>query len=97
MLSKLEEELDLIQRHVNILKLVIKNEPIGIIKLSEMSGIAQHKVRYSLRILEQQGIIRPSPQGAITTRKAKKFLETYPKKLKELSNKMMEMYKALKG
>jgi predicted transcriptional regulator len=97
MLSKLEEELDLIQRHVNILKLVIKNEPLGIIKLSEMSGIAQHKVRYSLRILEQQGIIRPSPQGAITTRKAKKFLETYPKKLKELSNKMMEMYKALKG
>lgn len=96
MLSKLEEELDLIQRHVNILKLVIKNEPIGIIKLSEMSGIAQHKVRYSLRILEQQGIIRPSPQGAITTRKAKKFLETYPKKLKELSDKMMEMYKSFK-
>jgi len=60
MLSKLEQEIELIVRHTTILKLVIEQGPIGIMKLSELSGHPQHKVRYSLRILEQQNLIKPS-------------------------------------
>ena len=40
---------------------------MGIIKLSELTNYPQHMVRYSLRILEQDDLIEPSPQGAVTT------------------------------
>ncbi len=88
MLSNLRNEVDLIQRHIKILNLVISNEPIGIIKLSELSGMPQHKVRYSLRVLEQNGIIRPSTQGAVSTDKAKEFLKSFPRELKMLAKEM---------
>ena len=88
MLSKIEDEFELLERHVKILRLVLKNEPIGIIKLSELSNIPQHKVRYSLRMLEQNDIIKPTPQGARKTKKAHKFMEDLPKKLKIIKEKI---------
>ena len=65
--SVIETELDILKRHVKVLKTLQKNQPMGIIKLSELTGYPQHMVRYSLRILEQDGLIEPSPHGAVTT------------------------------
>jgi len=84
MLSNLRNEVDLIERHIKILRLVLKNKPIGIIKLAELSSMPQHKVRYSLRVLEHHGIIRPSPQGAEPTKKAEEFLKSFPKESKAI-------------
>jgi predicted transcriptional regulator len=72
--SKIESEIELLQRHVQMLKAIMENEPIGIIRLSELLAYPQHKVRYSLRILEQEGLIKPSPEGAVTTEKLKAFM-----------------------
>ena len=72
--GKMELELELLQRHVEILKAVKDHEPIGIIRLSEITGHPQHKVRYSLRILEQEGLIEPSAQGAVATAKISEFI-----------------------
>jgi predicted transcriptional regulator len=91
MLSRIEDELELFERHLQILKLVIEKEPIGIIKLSEIGGMPQHKIRYSLRILEQSGMIKPSQRGAITTQKAKSFLKNLPEKLKSLVWKIQNL------
>jgi predicted transcriptional regulator len=91
MLSNLTREVELLRRHVLILGLVKENEPIGILKLSELSGIPQHKVRYSLRVLEQRGIIRPSSKGAISTKKAKKVLESMPGDLRKISKELSEI------
>ena len=63
----IETELDILKRHVFVLQTLKKNQPMGIIKLAEITSYPQHMVRYSLRILEQDGLIEPSPQGAITT------------------------------
>jgi len=71
--SKLESEIELLERHVTMLKVIKEHEPIGIISLSQVTSIEQHKVRYSLRILEHEGLIAPSPKGAVTTEKAKLF------------------------
>ena len=89
MLHSLEREIALVQRHEMILRLIMANEPVGILKLSELSGMPQHKVRYSLRILEQTNIIRPSPRGAISTGEAEKFLKEYPKRMKVLADRML--------
>jgi predicted transcriptional regulator len=91
MLSNLINEVELLKRHVLILKLVMENEPIGILKLSELSGIPQHKVRYSLRVLEQRGVIKPSSKGAVSTKKAAKALEALPGELRNISKKLNEI------
>jgi predicted transcriptional regulator len=91
--SKIESEIDLLQRHVQMLKAIMENEPIGIIRLSELLDFPQHKVRYSLRILEQEGLIKPSPEGAVTTEKLRPFMEH----LKELLAKMEETVQELKA
>jgi len=73
--NKIESEVKLLERHVAMLKAIIENQPIGIIRLSELLNVPQHKVRYSLRILEQEGLIKPSPEGAVTAEKLQEFLD----------------------
>lgn len=91
MLSNLINEAELLERHVLILKLVMEHEPIGILKLSELSRIPQHRVRYSLRILEQKGAIKPSSKGAVSTRKAARDLQSLPDKIMKISKRLGEI------
>lgn len=89
--SKLEFEIELLQRHIQILKAVMENQPIGIIRLSVLTKIPQHRVRYSLRILEQEGLIVPTPDGAKTTEKLNNFREVLNSILSDLSETVKEL------
>ncbi len=64
-LRKLKQEAEVALRHLEVLELVEKNQPIGIFKLADMIKLPKHKVRYSLRVLEQSGIIEPTQHGAM--------------------------------
>jgi len=94
--SVIETELDILERHVNVLKTLQENQPMGIIKLSELTNYPQHMVRYSLRILEQDGLIEPSPQGAVTTDDTEKTMTLLKNTLDNISNKTEEIRKKLK-
>ena len=76
MLEKLKDEIERTSRHIEVAKAVVRHQPIGIIKLSELLDLPFHRIRYSLRILEQMGYIRASPTGAVSTPLAEKMLET---------------------
>jgi len=91
--SVIETEVDILKRHVHVLKTLQKNQPMGIIKLSELTGYPQHMVRYSLRILEQDGLIEPSPQGAVTTEDAGKTMALLKKTLEDISSTAKEIIK----
>ena len=93
--SVIETELDILKRHVHVLKTLKENQPMGIIKLSEMTGYPQHMVRYSLRILEQDGLIEPSPQGAVTTDQVEKTMTLLKNTLDSISKSADEMIKSL--
>ena len=93
--SKMEVEIDLLKRHVAVLKAIIGNQPIGILKLSEQLNYPQHKVRYSLRILEQEGLIVPSPNGAVTTSEIRPFLEHLKGVLVEMSETVNQLKQAV--
>ena len=93
--SVIETELDILKRHVKVLKTLREKQPMGIIKLSELTGYPQHMVRYSLRILEQDGLIEPSPQGAITTQDVDETLNLMKKTLKEMCKTAEELIKTL--
>jgi predicted transcriptional regulator len=73
--EKVADELEMLKRHLMILKCVVENEPIGILKLAEETKVPSHKVRYSLRILEQEGLIAASAPGAVTTENTAAFLK----------------------
>jgi predicted transcriptional regulator len=93
--SKIESEIELLERHVTMLKAIMEHEPIGIISLSQLTKIEQHKVRYSLRILEHEGLIAPSPKGAVTTEKVQPFFDELRDILDMMDNKVTAMRRNL--
>lgn len=84
MLDKIRGEVELLDRHLLVMKAVAKNAPIGIMKLTEELKLPQHKIRYSLRILEQMQYIKATPSGAVATKKAFDMLSHFNEDLDEL-------------
>ena len=91
MIDRLEKEVDMLERHLQVLRMVIENEPIGIVKMSNETGYPHHKVRYSLRVLEEENLIEPSSQGARTTERTEEFVDELDEKLNEIGAKLDEM------
>jgi predicted transcriptional regulator len=94
--SVAEKELDLLGRHLEVLKTVKNQGPIGIIRLSQVTGQPQHMIRYSLRTLEKDGLIKPSPHGALVTDKIHEALGTLESTLDEFSTLTKDFKKKLK-
>ncbi len=91
--DRIREDLDLLRRHVTLFKAVEEHQPIGLIRLGKLSGHPQHHVRYALRILEQEGLVRPSQEGAVTTAKGKRFRG----RLRALLEEMKETVETLRS
>jgi predicted transcriptional regulator len=91
MIDRLEKEVDMLERHLQVLKMVIESEPIGIVKMSNETGYPHHKVRYSLRVLEEENLIEPSSQGAITTDRTKEFVGELDEKVDDIIDKLETM------
>ncbi len=81
----------MLERHLQVLKMVIENEPIGIVKMSNETGYPHHKVRYSLRVLEEEDLIEPSSQGAITTDRTAEFVAELDDKVDDINEKLDKM------
>jgi len=97
-LRKLKQEAEIALRHLEVLEVVKENQPIGIFKLAEIMNMPKHKIRYSLRILEQSGIIEPTQYGAIIKDDSEKIFENLKKEIREISeyiNKMNEIIQKL--
>ena len=75
--DQVNRELELAERHLQVLKTVIEKGPIGILKLAEETGMPTHKVRYSLRVLEQEQLIKPSSHGAVSGDAVEQFLTDF--------------------
>jgi predicted transcriptional regulator len=91
--EKVGAELEMLRRHLIVLQCVVENQPIGILKLAEVTKIPSHKVRYSLRVLEHEGLIAASAPGAITTEKTEKFLEEIDSMIEDLAKMASDLKK----
>lgn len=89
----LVDEIGLIERHMEMLRITKENQPIGIIRLSEMLGQPHHKVRYSLRRLENSGLIVATAEGAVVSEKYDEFIKGLPDSLNTLIAKIEELKK----
>ena len=96
-MKKMVSELELIERHVMMLKATKENQPIGIIRLSEILGIPKHKVRYSLRLLENEGLISPSTEGARVTERYDEFMADVERSLNDLEERIEHLRSIFAG
>ena len=65
MIERLARQLQKEERDLLVLEAVLRNHPIGIERIAEVTGIDEHKTRYSLRMLEDDGLVEPTPNGAV--------------------------------
>jgi len=89
--NELRSELEMIERTIKILDVVKKEQPIGINKLSEKMDIEEHKIRYSLRLLQKDKIIEPTKHGASLTEKHEKFERELIEELKDMGRTIEEL------
>ena len=65
MIERLARQLRKEERDLRVLEAVLQHHPIGISRLASETGVDEHKARYSLRMLENDGLVEPTPQGAV--------------------------------
>jgi predicted transcriptional regulator len=86
LVDRIAGELDLLARNVDILERLGGNPPMGIIRLSEAMHLPIHKVRYSLHLLEREGVIQPSADGAVVTDRAKEYFAALDSSLTRMTS-----------
>ncbi|MFC7027246.1 winged helix-turn-helix transcriptional regulator [Halomicroarcula sp. GCM10025324] len=89
--DRLINQVDKESRDLAILEAVITDGPIGIVRLSEETGIPEHKVRYSLRMLEDDELVEPTPQGAIPADDIEARVDTINEGIDHLVARMEEL------
>lgn len=95
---KLKAEAEIVLRHLEVLRTVMEKQPIGIFKLSDILNMPKHRIRYSLRVLEQSGIIVPTQYGAMVRDEGYDKIEEMKgeiKEIKELINNIEELLNKL--
>ncbi len=84
--KRIYNELELLSRHIRVLEVVMKKQPVGIIRIAQILGLGEHEVRNSLSTLESYGFIKPTPNGAIIERNIKKELLELAEGLEEIED-----------
>ena len=89
--ENVRKEVDLLERTIKILSIIEDEQPIGIQKISEMMDIPEHRVRYSLRMLQKENLIEPSPKGATLTEKYHKYMDELREFLQDISETALSL------
>jgi len=79
----------MLERHLRVLRVVIREEPIGIVQLADGLSIPDHKVRYSLRVLEEEGLIEPTDRGATTTEDLQGYVDRSNGRIDDLRERVV--------
>ena len=85
LVDRITSELELLVRNVDILERLSGKPPMGIIRLSEALKLPIHKVRYSLHLLEREGVIQPSADGAVVTDRSREFWDSLDQSLDRMN------------
>ena len=91
MLEKINGEVELLERHLIVMRAVVSHGPVGIMKLTDELHQSQHRIRYSLRVLEQMEYIKATPSGAIATEKALEMLKNFNLNMDKLIEKLQSL------
>jgi predicted transcriptional regulator len=65
MIDRLARQLGKEERDLLVLEVVIRHHPIEASQIAETIEIDEHKTRYSVQMLEEDGLVEPTPDGAV--------------------------------
>ena len=65
MIERLARQLGKEERDLLVLETVLRHHPIDAERIAASIGIDEHKTRYSLRMLEDDGLVEPTPDGFV--------------------------------
>lgn len=91
MIDSIEQQVTVLDRHLHVLQLVIAREPIGIVKIANETGYPRHKVRYSLRVLEAEELIKPTNHGAVTIERTADYVTEYDERVADLTDRLGQL------
>jgi len=91
LVDRISSELELLARNVEVLERLAGKPPMGIIRLSENLKLPIHKVRYSLHLLEREGVIQPSADGAVVTDRSREYWETLDRSLDRMNELIQQL------
>ena len=81
---RIYDEVELVARHMRVLKGVAENQPIGITRLSRILEMPPHEIRNSLSALEQAELIRATKKGAMLQDGTREKIINITNELREL-------------
>ncbi|MEM0157998.1 MAG: transcriptional regulator [Thermoplasmataceae archaeon] len=93
---EIRSELETVKRHFAIIQALLNEQPVGIIKLSHETGLPEHKIRYSLRVLEKEGLIEPSREGAVLTPEFLQEKDKLADEAKQIADELNRLYQDMK-
>jgi predicted transcriptional regulator len=84
MVQRIESEIETLNQHIQVLQTVSDMGPTGIRGISKETGLKSHHVRFSVRILEQNELIEPSPRGLQATSQTEEFLSNFTDEIERI-------------
>lgn len=90
-IERLADQVEKERRDVAILRAVLEHGPIGIGRLAEATDAPEHKVRYSLRMLENDGLVEPTQQGAVPPDDVEQRIATINDGIEDLVERLEEL------
>ena len=76
MFARIENEIAILKRHLRVLEAVDEHGPVGLVTLSNRLPYPRHKIRYSLRVLESEDLVKSTECGVTTTDQVTDFWPT---------------------
>lgn len=75
MIARLSRQLEKEKRDLLVLEVVLEQYPIDIEQIAVETDIDEHKTRYSLQMLEDDGMVDPTPEGAVPATEIDRHVE----------------------
>jgi len=91
MIERLARQLRKEERDLRVLEAVLEYHPIGIARVASETGVDEHKARYSLRMLENDDFIEPTPDRAVPANDIDTCIEEINTGLDGLVRRMTEL------
>ena len=88
MVDRLRTQVEKEKRDQRVLRVVVEERPISITRIAAETGVPEHKVRYSLRMLEDDELIEPTPDGAVPAEDIAERLERMNRGIDGLVNRL---------
>jgi predicted transcriptional regulator/tRNA A-37 threonylcarbamoyl transferase component Bud32 len=96
-MDRIQKEITMLEQISEVLEYILNHEPVGIVNISDDLGYPHPKARYSMRVLEEEGLIKSTRQGAVITDNASDEIEKYNQNLDNVQSQIASIDSEVPG